>query len=41
MAMTSLDLSRRGAWTKLFPQALRLMQHLESQVTQLDSARFS
>lgn len=34
MAMTSLDLSRRGAWTKLFPQALRLMQHLESQVTQ-------
>jgi Nucleotidyl transferase AbiEii toxin, Type IV TA system len=34
MAMTLLDLSRPGAWTKLFPQALRLMQHLESQVAQ-------
>ena len=34
MAMTLLDLSRPGAWTKLFPQALRLMLHLESQVAQ-------
>jgi Nucleotidyl transferase AbiEii toxin, Type IV TA system len=34
MALTSLDLSRPGAWTKLFPQALRLMQHLESRVAQ-------
>lgn len=31
--MNALDLTRPGVWTQLFPHALRLMAHLESQVT--------
>lgn len=32
--MNALNLNRPGVWTQLFPQALRLMQHLESQTQQ-------
>jgi len=30
--MNTLDVTRPGVWTQLFPHALRLMAHLESQV---------
>ena len=29
--MSTLVLTRTGVWTELFPQALKLMAHLESQ----------
>ncbi len=32
--MSAIDLNRPGAWTELFPQALKLMAHLESQTQQ-------
>jgi hypothetical protein len=32
--MSAIDLSRPGVWTELFPQALKLMAHLESQTRQ-------
>lgn len=32
--MNVLNLNRPGVWTQLFPEALRLMQHLESQTQQ-------
>ena len=30
--MTRLNLEQPGAWTSLFPRALRLMSHLERQI---------
>lgn len=32
--MSSVDLGRPGPWTNLFPKALHLMEHLESQLEQ-------
>ena len=32
--MSAIDLTRPGVWTELFPQALKLMAHLESQTRQ-------
>ena len=32
-AKQSVDLGRSGVWTTLFPKALSLMQHLETQTT--------
>ena len=33
VAVNALDLTRPGVWTQLFPRALRLMTHLESQTS--------
>src|SRR5674476_525592 len=41
--MSGIDLTRPGVWTELFPQALKLMAHLESQTRQplcVDSRTF-
>lgn len=32
MALSMIDVNRPGVWTELFPHALRLMTHLESQI---------
>lgn len=32
--MSAINLDRPGVWTELFPQALKLMTHLESQIRQ-------
>lgn len=35
VAVNALDLTRPGVWAQLFPRALRLMTHLESQTSHL------
>lgn len=34
VAMSQLDLEQQGAWTKLLPKALRLMDHLATQISE-------